>query len=175
MARLFFALWPDAAVREQLDAVARTVEIRGGRRITPANLHVTLLFLGQVAQDAVPTVFAVGDRVDGESFSLEMTQYGWWRRPQVAWLAPQSIPAALMALECDIRGRALALGLEPDQRPYRPHVSIAKKITQEPHTSADLHLRWRVTSFALIRSTTASAGAQYEVLREWPLRAAGSE
>ncbi|MDH5265059.1 MAG: RNA 2',3'-cyclic phosphodiesterase, partial [Betaproteobacteria bacterium] len=49
MARLFFALWPDAAARAALADLARATANRyGGRAVPAANLHLTLVFLGEV-------------------------------------------------------------------------------------------------------------------------------
>ena len=48
-ARLFFALWPDSAVRAVLQASCQAVTVScGGRPVPPRNYHLTLAFLGQV-------------------------------------------------------------------------------------------------------------------------------
>ena len=47
--RLFFALWPTDAVRAELAAAAPSYSCLG-RAIAARNLHITLVFLGSVAQ-----------------------------------------------------------------------------------------------------------------------------
>ena len=51
--RLFFALWPDAVLKAQIGHAARTpARSVDGRRVRDENLHLTLLFLGNVGADA---------------------------------------------------------------------------------------------------------------------------
>ena len=48
-ARLFFALWPDNEVRRTLDQAGRQLHAAcGGRRMRAPNVHLTLVFLGNV-------------------------------------------------------------------------------------------------------------------------------
>ena len=47
--RLYFALWPDAALRATIARVAAgPAAVAGGRAVPAADLHVTLAFLGGV-------------------------------------------------------------------------------------------------------------------------------
>src|SRR5579883_616458 len=49
--RLFFALWPDEAMREAMvQAIREPVRASGGRPVHAGNLHVTLAFLGAVPE-----------------------------------------------------------------------------------------------------------------------------
>ena len=70
--RLFFALWPDpalqAAIAETGERIARTRKIEG-RTIAPERLHLTLLFLGEVAADAEKRLIAAAGRVEGRAKS----------------------------------------------------------------------------------------------------------
>ncbi|WP_347988132.1 hypothetical protein [Methylomonas sp. AM2-LC] len=49
MKRLFFALWPETAVREQCVAVYKKLPNSMGKPVLASNLHCTLLFLGNVS------------------------------------------------------------------------------------------------------------------------------
>ena len=59
--RLFFALWPDEALRQQLAVYPPMLKGCGGRLVVQDNLHITLAFLGSVDGD---THRAVGLRWD---------------------------------------------------------------------------------------------------------------
>ncbi|WP_221896434.1 2'-5' RNA ligase family protein [Bathymodiolus japonicus methanotrophic gill symbiont] len=46
MKRLFFALWPSEQTRKQIDNFNQSLKLDGLRKVSSANLHITLLFLG---------------------------------------------------------------------------------------------------------------------------------
>ena len=175
MARLFFALWPDTATRAALDDTARNIAIEGGRRVPASNLHITLAFLGAVDDARLAVVLAVGDRVQGRRFSIEFTEQGWWPGPKVAWIAPAAVPSPLQALVDDLRRGVAEAGLSSDARPYRPHLTIARKVSRKPAVQRLDPLLWAVPGFALVASVTAPAGAVYEVLRQWSLDQVGCD
>ena len=54
-------------------------------------------------------------------------------------------------------------GFEPEQRPYRPHVTLARKVRGRPETGSAL-MEWFCDDFCLVES----AGGKYSVLRRWP-------
>ena len=98
MKRLFFALWPDNAVRGRLAEVAGLLQINTGRRVPPDNFHITLVFLGNVQEQVVPELAAAAERLRQPGFSLQIDRCGWWKRAKVAWLAPAPTPAPLLDL-----------------------------------------------------------------------------
>ena len=92
MKRLFFALWPDNAVRGRLAEVAGLLPMNTGRRVPPDNFHITLVFLGNVQEQVVPELDAAAERLRQPGFSLQIDRCGWWNRAKVAWLAPAYHP-----------------------------------------------------------------------------------
>ena len=64
--RLFLALWPDDDVRNQLSAVLKSAGhpiLSGGTPVKPENLHMTLLFLGDVSESESVNLVASLDNV----------------------------------------------------------------------------------------------------------------
>jgi len=53
--------------------------------------------------------------------------------------------------------------------PLRPHVTLARKVTQAPVPQAMSPIDWRVRSFSLARSDTSGARSVYTVVDTWPL------
>lgn len=175
--RLFFALWPDDATREAVaHATRKAVRASGGRPVAKANLHITLAFLGSVAEDRLPDVLAAGSGLEAAPFELLFDRVAHWARPQVlVALTPEPVAAATR-LVAQLWSRLAPLGIPPDLRPYQPHVTLARKVRRP---AAELHMRparWPVADLALVESVTSAAGARYAVLRRWPLDrlAAGS-
>jgi hypothetical protein len=68
--RVFFALWPDDGLRTSLwRATREAVRASGGQPMPAHNLHVTLVFLGSVADRRIPELEAIADRVAAASCS----------------------------------------------------------------------------------------------------------
>ena len=93
--RLFFALWPDEAVRQQLAAISRQYRPEGARGVARCNLHATLVFLGSTPKELIPDIFEAAGAIQSASFTLVMQQLEVCRRPQVLCLSPETVPVAL--------------------------------------------------------------------------------
>ena len=165
--RLFFALWPDAAVRARLARVARDID--QGRRMDADNLHITLYFLGNTTAGAQACVEQAAETVTGQPFELTLTEIGHWPRPQVVWLGPQEIPPPLLDLYTGLVSAIRPCGFEPERRAFHPHVTLARKVRRLQQAPTVEPIVWRVEDFCLVESRTTPAGVRYEVLRHWPL------
>ena len=167
--RLFFALWPDEPVRQSVARLAGKTPGRRGVPVAPANLHITLVFLGALTAGERGAAESAADQVGGEPFDIHLDTLGHWPRPRVFWLAPGEYPDALRALVSDLRAALRETGLAPELRPYQPHVTLARKVSHPPPLAEVPEICWPVRSFCLVSSVTDPRGARYEVLRTWPL------
>lgn len=172
--RLFFALWPGTETRHALFRESRsTVLATDGRPVAARNFHMTLVFLGVVAAEAVSLVQSIAASVHGERFRLELDRYGYWKEPQVLWCgASRVVPAAAM-LAATLRERLANAGFKPDPKPFVPHVTLARKV----HRPGDLGpfgpLSWHAKEFALVRSVTGADGSEYSPLATYALGSGG--
>jgi len=169
VSRLFFALWPDELTRGALAAAAARVDVREGRRVRAADLHLTLAFLGNVPGAAQAALMTAEPAPRAAAFTLEVGLAGWWRSSRVAWLAPLEEPLALHALHAAVSDAAAAAGLAIERRTYRPHVTIARQVRRSPRGLEAFAVRWQVTDFALVESLQGAAAGRYEVRRRWAL------
>ena len=92
---MFFALWPTDAVRAQLVAAAEPYA-SFGRAIAARNLHVTLVFLGAVAQERLAVVREAAQSMqkltfDG-MFSVHLDAVELWRRSGLICLTAGQAP-----------------------------------------------------------------------------------
>ena len=169
--RLFFALWPDEALRSVL-ALRLPPLLEGvqGKAQRPDQWHVTLEFLGAVPADRQAAVREAADRVEGATFRVVFDLLDHWRRPQVYCLSASSTPPSLARLVAAMRAALQAEGFVPESREYRPHVTLARKVRAAPTGRLDEPLEWSANRFALVRSVTDPAGSRYEPLHWWNLR-----
>ncbi|MBI2311055.1 MAG: RNA 2',3'-cyclic phosphodiesterase [Betaproteobacteria bacterium] len=170
-ARVFFALWPDASVRCSLDELAGQVhKACGGRRMRAESAHLTLVFVGQVVLARVESLKSVASGVRVPAFDLRLDRVGCWKRNRIAWLGTRETPLPLAEL---VQGLEQGLGREGfkfDQRPYFPHLTLARSARCEAPLPTDADIRWRVEEFVLVRSSLLPGGAAYGIIGRWPLR-----
>jgi 2'-5' RNA ligase len=169
--RLFFALWPVESLRRALAGrVAALAPPGTGRAQRPDQLHVTLEFLGAVPAARLPDVRDAGAAVRAEPFELVLDAFEYWRRPRVLCLVARELPSALAALVQSLRVEIASRGFEPECRPYRAHLTLARKVGQAPGPAVLDPVHWPATDFALVESVTERAGSVYRPLGAWSLR-----
>jgi 2'-5' RNA ligase len=172
--RLFFALWPDAALRSAAAVrVAALVPPDRGRPQRADQLHVTLVFLGQVAESRLETVRTVAAGITGTAFTLILDRLEHWRKPGVLCLTTSAVPAPLASLVEQVRTALAAQRLPSESRPYRPHLTLARKLARFEGPTDVEPLPWRAASITLVESRADRDGLRYEPLASWPLDAAG--
>jgi 2'-5' RNA ligase len=170
--RVFFALWPDAAVRDSLDAAAGKLhELRGGRRTHPDTLHLTLVFIGEIALDRLPELLTAAAGIAVPKFDVLLDRSDCWRHNRVAHLGASQSPPALLELVGQLESRLSAAAIPFDRRPYVPHITLLRKADCNPRIEnpALAPIRWPARDFVLVRSSLRSGGALYEQIGRWPL------
>ena len=173
--RLFFALWPDDEIRQELARACRkAIKGGGGRPVATRNLHATVAFLGAVAEARLADVFSAASGLRAGPFELVFDQVGHWPRPQVLVALCSEPPPAAVDLAGALWQRLKALDIPPDLRPYEPHVTLARKVRRPGRDLGMRPVRWPVTELALVESVTDPDGARYTVLERWPLVGEGA-
>ncbi len=165
--RLFFALWPDHRQRDRLrdviNSVAKTVE---GRFIDRRNWHVTLVFIGTFPENRVPYLLERAQDIHVEPFRLNFDRLEYWPRPRVASLVAATVPPELQQLVDALNGIISDLGLEPEDRVYRPHITVvrnARHFTTERLTQRAT-MEW--SGFELVESVSGPGGVSYVPLKQ---------
>jgi RNA 2',3'-cyclic 3'-phosphodiesterase len=180
--RLFFALWPDAEQRASLaHAVRKAVRSCGGRPVPGANVHLTLAFLGSVPAARVAELRDIARRTAAgfprEAVPLRLTLERLAHFGQAQVLAADATREApledVQALAKALAVETAAAGFSPDLKPFRPHVTVARKVARAARSSAMRPVEWRFDSFALIESRTLETGPVYSVVESYAL--GGSE
>ncbi|HOW48477.1 MAG TPA: RNA 2',3'-cyclic phosphodiesterase [Rubrivivax sp.] len=165
--RLFLALWPGARVRA---ALARRRDRfswpTGAAPVPDERLHLTLHFIGEVAAARVPAL-ADALRAPAPRFELVLDSVAVWRGG-LAVLRPSTLPDELLALHAALGAALHAAGLPVETRPFRPHVTLARRAAGAAHAGAAPPVHWPVAGYALVRSHLGMQPA-YEPL--WHRRA----
>ena len=185
--RLFFAvdataLAPDLLALQQqwLKALAGQEAKASSRAVAvaPDNLHMTLLFLGNLTQAQCDSLIqAITAARLGEPltpFSVTLCRSGLFPHAKVAWLGPDTTPAPLTRLEQQLRTLVSESGLAVEPRPYRPHLTLLRKASLPANRDVastfvppPQPLTLPVNDFSLYESRSTPDGVRYLPLASW--------
>jgi 2'-5' RNA ligase len=169
--RLFFAVWPDEAARASIASLAREVAHASGGRATGADkIHLTLAFLGNQPAARIPALHRLAEGVDAPAFVLSLDEIGCFPRTGIAWLGARSVQSGLAALHLQLRAGLQGDGFPTDERPYAPHLTLARRTKIALRRPLAEPIAWPVRSFALVASDLAAGGSSYRTIAEWRLR-----
>jgi RNA 2',3'-cyclic 3'-phosphodiesterase len=168
--RLFFAIFPDSGTRERIAAAAAEMRLsEGARRVPTANYHVTLAFLGEVARERLAAITRVGAGIRALRFTLRLEDYSYWAKAGVVVAGTPTLGVELEKLRRELYAGLERCGVELDARPFHPHVTVARKVSQAPVLQPIPEIVWTVRAFQLARSVSTPDGAIYTVVASWPL------
>ncbi|WP_455199615.1 RNA 2',3'-cyclic phosphodiesterase [Kaarinaea lacus] len=168
--RLFFALWPQESIREQVRRHCKSLlRHGGGRPVDPGNLHFTLAFLGNVDVQQQECVEQVADQIRLPRFEFSVDQAGHWPKPRVLWIGPSQMPDVMLVLANELRDGAIQCGIQMDMRPFRAHMTLMRKVSRAREDMSIRPFNWQASSFVLVRSITYAEGVKYQVIKEWAL------
>jgi 2'-5' RNA ligase len=174
--RLFAALELPGEVRAALSSWAARVSARepAVRLVSHESLHVTLVFLGAQPEASLE---AIGRAVVGEGRRLDplaVSEAAWLPRGRPGVLVADLIEDgdALAVLQADLV-RALAPWHEPEDRGFRPHVTVARVRRGQRIALRDVpappRLIFEARALVLYRSHTGPGGSTYEPLARIPV------
>jgi 2'-5' RNA ligase len=169
MARLFLALWPDVAAREELAALSHDLALVAGGKPVPADkIHLTLAFLGEVAGERQADIEHAAAETRGTAFELAFDRVGSFRGARVAWAGMAQMPAALAQVQSRLAANLRAAGFTLEDRPFTPHVTLVRKIERTLPKASIPAIASAAHAIALVR--TQPGTGRYTTVESWPLR-----
>jgi 2'-5' RNA ligase len=170
MARLFFALWPDDEAREALGRLSRDLAIVAeGKPVPIEKVHLTLAFLGEVADERHGDLAEAAQGAGAAAFVLPLDRVGSFRRAKVAWAGASFVPPELLALQSRLAAGLTARGFALDERPFVPHITLARKIARSVPRASIAPIAMAASAIALVRSDLGTG--RYATLESWRLDA----
>ena len=133
MIRVFLAVEISSGIRENLFSLQQELKniLPPINWVRPESIHLTLKFLGYVEPSLVSQLLSVlepiGKQQDG--FSIEAQGLGVFpqvKRPRVFWVGFTGNTQALQNLVLEIEAALEPLGFLPEEKPYHPHLTLAR-------------------------------------------------
>lgn len=173
--RVFFAIWPDPGTQKRLGSVVEQLRLDalcGGRTTKLQNIHLTLVFLGDIDAGKVPALSQVADgiRDSGTSaFDFTIEEIGYWKHNHIVYLAPREVPAELTHLVSSLEDGVSNAGFSVERRPYAPHITLMRNAFCRNLPELSAPIAWRAREWLLVKSEQTSGGSVYAPVGRWSL------
>lgn len=172
--RVFFAIFPNKSVQTQLAHQAELLEpICGGRTIKMQHIHLTLLFLGNVAVHRIEMLRQIMRNISAQAFEFNLEKICYWKRNQVLYIQARQFPAELFFLVDSLSNSLSEAGFLFDKRVYKPHVTLIRKATHPVTINLNDPIKWHVNKWHLIQSKQTDRSIDYISLGHWDLKQTG--
>jgi 2'-5' RNA ligase len=169
--RLFIGLPISAELASALTRHAQKLSLIKPRWTTPENIHVTLVFLGEVAEQKLPFIKHELDELHVAPITIRLTSLNTFQRAGVLIAEIDPTPP-LLHLQTQIAASMARCGFPPEDRPYHPHLTLARfhgslRLTNTQRTlPASLQRAFRADTVNLYRSNLSSSGSHYQILAQ---------
>jgi RNA 2',3'-cyclic 3'-phosphodiesterase len=179
--RLFVCIEIPSRAHEALGALQTRLRREGARVswVAPTNLHLTLVFLGDVDSARVQSISAALEKaVEGTApFAIQMRGAGAFpssQRPRVLWVGVSGAVSELRSVHSRITNELAQIGLRGDANPFSPHLTLGRvKDDRDPAlravtsilTAEPIELeQFSVSEIVLMRSELDPRGARHTPL-----------
>lgn len=187
--RAFVAVELPAAVRLLLQEQVFLLRKAGGRAswVRSEHMHLTLRFLGEITEEQKAafsqSLFELCAGMSPMQLAVEgIGAFPNLRRPAVVWAGIRQISGDLAGFQQQVEHAARGVGLEPDNKPFHPHVTLARirelaastGLVQAVKDRADgpspaFGDEFKAAAVALFRSDLKPGGPVHTRLEEFPL------
>lgn len=163
--KLFIAVNFNDKVKEKIFKkieLIKEVSLKG-RFVEKENLHLTLVFLGEVDDDLLPRIIEITEKIQGSTFNLELSGLGKFQRKEgdILWLGVVENPSLnhmVNQLETSLREN----GLPIEKRPYIPHITLGRKVRlKNSILDLNFNIETGVDSIEVMESTSRNGKLEY--------------
>lgn len=137
--RLFTAILPDEPMKDSLCKMMQKLspEVPQGRFTSRGNLHVTLVFIGEVQPEALPKIKSALDVLPAQPpFDLYAGGIGCFAKSGILYAKVQVSPE-LKSIFHGLSGALEQQGVPTEKREYRPHITLARNAKLPPGFQAE--------------------------------------
>ena len=187
MIRTFIALELPPVVKKELEHVLSRLKLlspNGVNWIKPENLHLTLLFIGDVPSEKIPEIETLLqthlEAFPAFNFTAEGLEFFPAVEPRLLWLKLSCSNEDIIKLNRRLIRDLGNLGIEADRKTMKLHITLARfktKFTPETEREIMQYAPNRephsFSSISLFKSVLHPSGPQYTVLHKYNLKLTG--
>lgn len=184
MRRIFVGIALSEEAKEQLSQKVLRIkrDVPFQRWVHKEDYHVTLHFLGDCTEQKVEAVITALENTPTlvSDFTLRIGRWGTFGRqnqPRILWANFVDVSSPLIQLHSHVTHLLTPIGFPPENRPYRPHITVARKYKLEnfseelldPFEMNSPWIEWNVSEFVLYESQLGRE-PMYQVIARFPLQ-----
>jgi 2'-5' RNA ligase len=144
-------------------------------RLVPAtNLHMTLLFFGQVDTKTQQRLEGQISLMDKPKFNLTLDKLAHWAKPKILCVTGKIDDPALFKLAENCSALASKFKFYKDENPFTPHITLAREAKNLPRNmpiTVDVQpLLLTPKTIHLYHSQSTTEGVKYQIVRSWNLQ-----
>jgi 2'-5' RNA ligase len=184
--RSFLAFELPVDIKKTVKRVTGEIRDSGldARWVKAENIHLTIVFLGNVKTEEIDSVEEKVRNVCPEygSFDIALKGVGCFpnlRRPRVLWLGFDGEIERMSHFREDLQRALKAFGIKEEKRPFKPHLTLGRfRSTRKMGSKLEELLSEyaalespveSLNELNLFKSDLKPGGAVYTKLRSWPL------
>ena len=137
--------------------------------MVPETLHLTLSYVGDIAEDRLADLVTIGDKIHQKPFRFLINKIAYFEKSRVAWAGSKDVPDELMELQATIEGEVIHAKFPLDPRPFRPHITLIRNLPEPLNMMSTQEIMWPISAFSLVKVNQSGVGVPYEILHVWPL------
>jgi 2'-5' RNA ligase len=186
MIRSFLAFELPLEIKKGVSRVFAEIRgsIRNIRWVNVDNIHLTIVFMGNVSEDLIPPINEAVEKVCLRygPFYISLSGLGAFpntRRPRVVWLGLQGDTERMSFFKKALHKHIKPFGIKEEKRPFKPHLTLGRFRNPAPGDSSldnfiakykDLSSpECQMDELILFKSDLNPGGAVYTKLKSWPL------
>ncbi len=171
--RMFVGIEPDASAREALAQWAGVLQTTLCGRYYDADLyHLTLSFLGQVAEDRLDALKACLEALHMEAFSVAVCGADTFKNGSILYAALCEPNEPLFRLQAALAKALRQAGFPLEDTPYIPHITLARHAAGCQGAPLPPRISFRARAVTLFESTRVDGRLVYRPIFRVPLREA---
>ena len=169
--RLFLSLPIPPDLAQALTRLTQTIELPKGRRTASENIHLTLVFLGEVAEPTLPSIEHELSKLNFAPFPLKLLSLNTFPRAGVLFVEVEPT-RPLLHLQAEVAAGMARCGFAPEARLYHPHITLARfhaplRLNKNKQAlPPSLQRSFTAGTVNLYRSTLTPTGSHYEILAQ---------